>query len=265
MGRPGSAEQVSLSAGNGWRCLPPMQRSLHTLHLILRCTALPVVGLQGTSRAAPPPCSSREAWACSPRKSGPQSSSVWRHNQYGNGFIPPPFLFITSACPPPPSTPHVLLPSPPPLSPGAQSLRLPEYEQCALRGGGLAIKPHGAERWTIKPFESIKAKQHHFLASWHFYGRLGRGGRHPTPQLASYKLNEAKQNHPDGDTDQKQTTPFQMYGTGNIPLGTSTKKTETDNKLVAVQGKSLFELRPLPCTWQLSHQRRLINSNCQNC
>ena len=132
MGRPGSAEQVSLSAGNGWRCLPPMQRSLHTLHLILRCTALPVVGLQGTSRAAPPPCSSREAWACSPRKSGLYSSSVWRYNQYGNGFIPPPFLFITSACPPrPPSTPHVLLPSPPPLSPGAQSLRLPEYEQGA--------------------------------------------------------------------------------------------------------------------------------------
>ena len=170
---------------------------------------------------------------------------------------------------PVPPTPPSHSPCPPrtPLSPPTppESLRLPEYEQCALRGGGLAIKPHGAERWTIKPFESIKAKQHHFLASWHFYGRLGRGGRHPTPQLASYKLNEAKQNHPDGDTDQKQTTPFQMYGTGNIPLGTSTKKTETDEKLVATQGKSLFELRPLPRTWQLSHRRRLINSNCQNC
>ena len=53
----------------------------------------------------------------------------------------------------------------------------------------MAIKPHGAERWTIKPFESIKAKQHHFLASWHFYGRLGRAreGRAvadaPTAQL----------------------------------------------------------------------------------
>ena len=194
MGRPGSAEQVSLSAGNGWRCLPPMQRSLHTLHLILRCTALPVVGLQGTSRAAPPPCSSREAWACSPQKSGLYSSSVWRYNQYGNGFIPPPFLFITSACPPrPPSTPHVLLP----LSP--LELRVSGYLNMsrALRGGGLAIKPHGAERWTIKPFESIKAKQHHFLASWHFYGRLGRRGRHQTLQLAGYKLNEAKQNQPD--------------------------------------------------------------------
>ena len=154
-------------------------------------------------------------------------SSVRRHNQYGNGFIPPPFLFITCACPPPPHP----LPVSSPLSPTPpESLRLPEYEQCALRGGGLAIKPHGAERWTIKPFESIKAKQHHFLASWHFYGRLGRGGRHPTPQLASYKLNEAKQNHPDGDTDQKQTTPFQMYGAAKqvtFPWGPQPKRQKT--------------------------------------
>jgi hypothetical protein len=50
----------------------------------------------------------------------------------------------------------------------------------ASRKGGLVIKPHGAKRWTIKPFESIKAKQHHFLASWHFYGRPW--GEDPIPR-----------------------------------------------------------------------------------
>ena len=37
-----------------------------------------------------------------------------------------------------------------------------------------------------------------------------RGGEGGT-QLPSYKLNEAKLNHPDGDTGQKQTTPFLMF------------------------------------------------------
>ena len=105
---------------------------------------------------------------------------------------------LPTACPPPPSQ---LLPPPPKLGVSGY-LNM----STALRGGGLAIKPHGAERWTIKPFESIKAKQHHFLASWHFYGRLGRRGRHQTLQLAGYKLNEAKQNHPDELRSQKQTT-----------------------------------------------------------
>ena len=168
--------------------LPCSALYIHTLHLILSCTTLAGVSSRPTQApvAPPPPCSSREAWACSPRKSGPQSSSVCSHNQYGNGFIPLPFLFITCACPPPPSTPPASSPSSPRLPP-----RVSGYlnMSSALRGGGLAIKPHGAERWTIKPFESIKAKQHHFLASWHFYGRLGRGGEGraapnaPTAQL----------------------------------------------------------------------------------
>ena len=163
-------------------------------------TSPPVVGLQGTS--SPP-------HAVAGRRGRAHHGRVGRRAAVCGATI----NMVMDSSPRhssslPPPVPHPL-PVSSPLSPTPpESLRLPEYEQCALRGGGLAIKPHGAERWTIKPFESIKAKQHHFLASWHFYGRSGRGGRHPTPQPASYKLNEAKQNHPDGDTDQKQTTPF---------------------------------------------------------
>ena len=197
MVRAGSAEQVSLSAGNGWRCLPPMQRSLHTLHLILRCTALPVVGLQGTSRAAPPHAvAGRRGRAhhgrvdCTAAVCGATINMVMDSSPRHSSSLPPPVPLVLH---PLPMSSSPLLP----LSP--LELRVSGYLNMsrALRGGGLAIKPHGAERWTIKPFESIKAKQHHFLASWHFYGRLGRGGRHQTLQLAGYKLNEAKQNHPD--------------------------------------------------------------------
>ena len=131
MGRPGSAEQVSLSAGNGWRCLPPMQRSLHTLHLILRCTALPVVGLQGTSRAAPPHAvAGRRGRAhhgrvdCTAAVCGATINMVMDSSPRHSSSLPPPVPLVLHPLP--------MSSSPSPrLSPGAQSLRLPEYEQGA--------------------------------------------------------------------------------------------------------------------------------------
>ena len=197
----GWISRASLSVSGQWMAAMPSS------HAPLS-TSPPVVGLQGTS--SPP-------HAVAGRRGRAHHGRVVRRAAVCGGTINMVMDSSprhSSSLPPPVPLLHPLPMSSSPL-PGRLPLGVSGYlnmSSSALRGGGLAIKPHGAERWTIKPFESIKAKQHHFLASWHFYGRLGRGGRHPTPQLASYKLNEAKQNHPDGDTDQKQTTLFQMYG-----------------------------------------------------
>ena len=87
------------------------------------------------------------------------------------------------------------------------------------------------------------------MAAW---GEEGRGGRHPTPQLPSYKLNEAKQNHPDGDTGQKQTTLSWMYGAVKkiaYPWGMWTK---LHKKVVAV-GEEHFRAKTTSCrpTWSV--------------
>ena len=81
------------------------------------------------------------------------------------------------------------------------------------------------------------------MAAWG--GQGGEGGT----QLPSYKLNEAKLNHPDGDTAQKQTTPFWMYAAAKMVrhlkgCGLKKEGKPHEKKLVAFRTETTSSLPP---------------------